>query len=851
MSKHILVIDGNSILNRAFYGIKLLSTSNGFYTNAITGFMNILLRELEAVKPDCTAVAFDLSAPTFRHKQCGYYKATRHKMPDELAMQLPKTKELLKALGICVLELEGYEADDILGSVSKLFSDAGGRCTILSGDRDNLQLIAENVTVRLATNRETAVYDRDRFFEEYGVEPVNLIDIKALMGDSSDNIPGVAGIGEKTAKALIKEYVTIENLYENLDTASLTPSVRAKLAAGKDSAFESKWLATIVKDAPIPCELSYYENKPADKKQAAKILTELQMYRMLDKLGLSPADAEGGDEPDKVHQSFSQHPLERDAIEKMEHKKSEFILFDGRIAVRFESGIYASGDSEQILSYLCGGSEKTTFEAKGAFKYAFERGKELKSLEFSCDLAGYLLNSQSSEYTVSNLCSSYGVPYADADCGEENRSEYCDLLSLERLGDVLRSELEKAQMSELYYEIELPLCEVLASMEVTGVMVDREGIKSFGESLDVDIESLKSEIYELAGHEFNISSPKQLGTVLFEELGLPAGKKAKSGYSTGAEILEGLANVHPIINPILEYRTLTKLKSTYVDGLLAVVCPDGRVRSEFKQTETRTGRISSANPNMQNIPVRKEIGSNMRKFFVAAKGRELVDADYSQIELRVLASMCGDKNMISTFLSGTDIHTRTASQVFGVPEELVDADMRRAAKAVNFGIIYGIGAFSLSKDINVSVAQADRYIKSYLAGFPSVDRFMKDTVEFAENNGYVKTLFGRRRYIPELKSSNKNLQAFGRRAAMNAPIQGTAADIIKIAMIRVWRKLKEEKLDARLILQVHDELIVEASEECAKRAAELLSQEMESAVKLSVPLTADVNIGRSWYDAKG
>ncbi len=837
----ILAIDGNSVLNRAFYGIKLLTTSKGFYTNAITGFMNILLKELDIVGPDCAAVAFDLKAPTFRHVKCSFYKANRHGMPDELAMQLPKVKEILLAMGVPVLELEGYEADDILGSVSKLFEDSGNECFILSGDRDTLQLIRDRVTVRLVTNRETISYDRERFLADYGVEPVNLIDIKALMGDSSDNIPGVPGIGEKTALSLIKEYTTVENLYSCLESAKLTPSVRAKLEAGKDSAFESKWLATIVRDAPVPGELSDYAFSQRDDKRLYSLLNELEMYRLIDKLGLkAPAEE---NEPQTVCDSYETAALTQEAVEKTAGKKSEFVLSGGELFVHCEKTVYVTCDRELILSYFESMSEKVAFEAKSAYKFAFENKRSLENLEFSCDLAGYLLNSQASDYTPENLCSAYGVAYS-AD------EKFGALLSLGRLRDALDSQLAATGMSSLYRDIELPLCEVLASMEVIGVKVDAEGIKEFGKGLDGDIAKLRQEIYKLAGHEFNISSPKQLGTVLFEELGLPAGKKTKSGYSTGAEILEGLISFHPIIGLILEYRTLTKLKSTYVDGLLEVVCPDGRVRSEFKQTETRTGRISSANPNMQNIPVRKEIGSRMRKFFVADDGCTLLDADYSQIELRVLASMCGDENMRSTFLSGTDIHTRTASQVFGVPPEMVDHDMRRAAKAVNFGIIYGIGAFSLSKDINVSVAQADRYIKSYLAGFPAVDKFMKDTVSFAEKNGYVTTLFGRRRYIPELKSSNKNLQAFGRRAAMNAPIQGTAADIIKIAMVKVYRRLKKEALDARLILQVHDELIVEAASGCAEKAAQILAEEMKNAVSLSVPLTAEVNSGQSWYDAK-
>lgn len=837
----ILVIDGNSILNRAFYGIKVLTTSRGFYTNAITGFMNIYLKEKELLKPDATAVAFDLKAPTFRHKQCAFYKANRHGMPEELAMQLPKIKELLRDLGVPILELEGYEADDILGSVSKLFADGGNECYLLSGDRDNLQLIGDNVTVRLATNRETISFDRDRFFDEYGVEPINLIDIKALMGDSSDNIPGVPGIGEKTALTLIREYCTVENLYSHLEEAKLTPSVKNKLINGAESAKTSKWLATILRDAPVSHDFKDYQPRKIDEEAAAKLLSELEMFRLIDKLGLGKVEIKP-DAPETVSDTYTLAEPSAEGLSGLQGE-SEFILDSERLTVKSGDKLFTITDKSLILAYFGSPSPKITFEAKPAYKLCFENGRELNNLNFSCDLAGYLLNSQSSEYTISNLCSAYNVPYS-------SDPDFADILSLGRLAKSLKSELEKTDMESLYNDIELPLCEVLASMEVYGVRVDTDGIREFGENLDGDIERIREEIYALAGHEFNISSPKQLGVVLFEELGLPSGKKTKSGYSTNAEILEGLANHHPIINLILEYRTLTKLKSTYVDGLLEVVHPDGRVRSEFKQTETRTGRISSANPNMQNIPVRKELGREMRRFFIAREGAYLLDADYSQIELRVLAAMCQDENMTATFLSGTDIHTRTASQVFGVPEDFVDPDMRRAAKAVNFGIVYGIGAFSLSKDINVSVAEADRYIKSYLANFPGVDKFMRETVENAIKNGYVTTLFGRRRYIPELKNSNKNLQAFGKRAAMNAPVQGTAADIIKIAMVKVYRKLKEEKLNARLILQVHDELIVEADKDCAQRAAEILELEMKNAVSLTVPLIAEVNTGASWYDAK-
>ncbi len=839
----LLAVDGNSILNRAFYGIKVLTTKDGFYTNAVTGFMNTLLRETGEVKPDAVAVAFDLKAPTFRHEKCAFYKANRHGMPEELAMQLPKVKELLTDLGIPILEISGYEADDILGSVSKLVSDNSGKCVILSGDRDTLQLVGDNVTVRLVTTRETTPYTPEKFREVYGFEPIHLIDLKALMGDSSDNIPGVPGIGEKTAMSLLAQYPSIEEIYENIDTITATPSVKRKLTEGKESAETSKWLATIVRDAPVPQSLSDYNRKETDLPAAANLLNQLEMFKMIEKLGLS--DIEIKQEAEIVSDDYAEKELTESELDAIATEKTAFILSGSDLTIKNSGDIYVTDDENLITKYFGSEGKKITFEAKSAYKYCFERGDELHSLSFSADLAGYLLNSQSSDYSVQNLCASYTVPYS----GDE---KYGDILSLERLEKKLLTELEKTGMNELYYDIELPLCEVLASMEVLGVRVDEEGIKSFGEELSGQIGELESTIYMLAGHEFNISSPKQLGVVLFEELGLPSGKKksATKSYSTSADVLEGLVNYHPIINLILEYRTLTKLKSTYVDGLLSVVCPDGRVRSEFKQTETKTGRISSANPNIQNIPVRKEIGRNMRRFFISRDGYTLLDADYSQIELRVLASMCGDKNMIDTFLSGVDIHTRTASQVFGIPEDMVDGDMRRAAKAVNFGIIYGIGAYSLSQDIGVSVAEAKRYIESYLANFSEVDRFMNETVEFARDNGYAVTMFNRRRYIPELKNANKNVQAFGKRAAMNAPIQGTAADIIKIAMVKVYRRLKSENLDARLILQVHDELIVEASEDCKDKAAEILREEMENAVKLSVPLTADVHEGKSWFETK-
>lgn len=838
----ILAIDGNSIMNRAFYGIKALSTSKGEYTNALTGFMNIYLKELEAVQPDCAAVAFDLKAPTFRHKADAAYKANRKGMPHELALQMPLIKEILADLGVKTLECEGFEADDILGTLSEIFGD-GDECVILTGDRDSLQLVSESCTVRLATNRETVVYTPDKFREDYGLEPIQLIELKALMGDSSDNISGVKGIGEKTAAALIKEQGNVEQLYENLESMKLTPSVRKKLESGHEDAVRSRFLATIVKNAPIERDTAAYTFGERKDDELKMLLSRLEMNKLMARLGLT-GNAENAPQPVKADDLPPLQTAELTA-DNLPNGKSAF-TFDGeKLCVQSGETVYHTYDEQLILKYFTAEGEKVCFDGKTAHRWAFEHGGELRGLTFSCDLAGYLLNSQASEYTAENLCLAYRVAYR-ADMGE-----FADVCSLAALAERLKQELEAADMTALYNDIELPLCETLASMEYYGVDADADGIRAFGDKLNEKLGEITDEIYRLAGQEFNISSPKQLGKVLFEDLGLPCKKKTKSGYSTNADVLESIANKHPIVPMILEYRTLSKLSSTYVDSLLKQIHADGRVHSIFKQTETRTGRISSTEPNMQNIPVRKELGREMRRFFIAREGCLLVDADYSQIELRVLASVCGDENMQQAFLSGSDIHTSTAAQVFGLPEDFVSPEMRSAAKAVNFGIIYGIGPFSLSKDIGVSVAEAKKYIQSYLDNYPKVTEFMNKTVADGEKNGYVSTIFGRRRYIPELSASNKNVQAFGKRAAMNAPIQGAAADIIKLAMVKVYRRLKAELPEVHLILQVHDELILEAPEAQAERAAALLKEEMEAAVKLAVPLTVDVHTGKSWYDAKG
>ena len=848
----LLAIDGNSIMNRAFYGIKLLSNSKGQFTNALTGFMNIYLKEIGEVKPDCVAVAFDLKAPTFRHKANAAYKANRKGMPEELAQQMPVIKELLGDLGIKIVQCEGYEADDILGTLSKAAADSDNECYILTGDRDSFQLVSDRVTVRLATTKETKIYTPDRIMEEYGVTPRQMIEVKALMGDTSDNISGVKGIGEKTALSLIKQEGDVKTLYEHLADIKLTPSVRTKLENGHQDAIDSRFLAEICLEAPVDKATEFYKLGEVDTEKTKALLADLEMMRLIDRLGLSGKAVESADsavQESKLKLSdlpkFEVKPLDESVISVLGKDKTTYFIFaDNKLSILCNDVIYTTEDNAIITAFMGTACEKITFEGKTAHKFAFSNGTHLENLTFCCDLAGYLLNSQSSEYTAENLCLSYKCLY------RSDMGEYADISSLPALSENLKKQLEMTEMTKLFDDIEMPLCEVLASMEFYGVKADAEGIKAFGEDLKIKIDQLTSQIYMYAGKEFNIASTKQLGEVLFEDLGLPAKKKTKSGYSTNADVLESLMDKHPIVPLIVEYRTLTKLNSTYVDGLLKLIHPDGRVHSVFKQTETRTGRISSTEPNMQNIPVRKEIGRNMRKFFVAEEGYTLLDADYSQIELRVFASVCGDKNMQEAFSEGRDIHTSTAAQVFDIPEDFVTPEMRSAAKAVNFGIIYGIGAFSLSKDIGVTVAEAKRYIKNYLDNFPKVSEFMDKTVDDGIKNGYVTTLFGRRRYIPELSASNKVLQAFGKRAAMNAPIQGAAADIIKIAMVRVYKKLREEDLDARLILQVHDELIIEAAEKDKERAEKILKDEMENAVKLAVPMTVDVNSGRSWYEAK-
>lgn len=824
-----LVIDGNSILNRAFYGIRVLTNSRGVATNAVTGFMNTLLMLEKDVQPDMIAVAFDLKAPTFRHKMYDGYKANRKGMPEDLAQQLPYMKKIIKAMGIAIIEKEGFEADDIIGTVSAACADKKIPCTVSTGDRDSFQLVNDYVTVRLAKTKGDVYYTPDVIMEEYGVTPKQMIEVKALMGDTSDNIPGVPGIGEKTALSLIKEFASVDGVYENIGSTLITKGVRTKLENGKDSCYMSRQLAEICLTAPIDTELSHYVPKERDDTELARLLSELEMYKMLQKLKLHPTSAPAGSKEASEESRAKQVPT----------------MPAGDIVLTQEGSVYAGtvgapvklSDAE-FKAYADSDSTKYTFDIKETLTVT--GCERLKNNRFDTTLAAYLADPDSNDYSMSRLCAQYGVP--------EGNSIQEKSITAAALNDILSSKISETGSATVLTDIEIPLATVLVAMEREGVKIDIDGIKAFGKEVSAKAEKISREIYEYAGHEFNIGSPKQLGSVLFEKLALPSAKKTKTGYSTNADVLESLMDKHPIVPLITEYRALTKLQNTYVTGLLKVVGEDGRVHSTFKQTETRTGRISSAEPNIQNIPVRTPLGREMRRFFTAKDGYLLVDADYSQIELRVLAHISGDEIMKKAFLDGVDIHTVTASQVFNQPIEWVTPDLRSKAKAVNFGIVYGIGAFSLSKDIGVSVPKASEYIRSYLSKYSGIAHYMEQTVAKAKRDGYVETMFGRRRYIKELAAKNKNLQAFGERVAKNTPIQGTAADIIKIAMIKVYNRLKDSGLDAKLILQVHDELIVEAREDCADKVAALLKEEMENAVKLTVPMTVDVNVGKTWYD---
>ena len=838
----LLILDGNSVINRAYFGVKPLTTREGLYTHAIYGFLNILERMEKEEQPDAVCVAFDLHGPTFRHLKYDGYKATRHGMPEELAQQMPIMKQVLKAMNIPIYECQGWEADDVIGTVGRICSNNEWECVIVTGDRDSLQLIDENVHVKLVISRPgqttATLYDQKKFIEEYGFEPIKMVDLKALMGDSSDNIPGVAGVGPKTATDLLLKFGSLDGVYANLDDASIRPKMREKLENGKDNAYLSYDLATIRCEAPIDFEPMDAVIRPYNKPELYDLFVKLEFVKLIDKYGLR----EAGINIKKVEDK-------REALPCMEclpchGDASIYIAHDGSVGVACKDGVCVLTPLEAQMGLSLPDGDIICHDLKTTMHSLDSMGIAHGNFRFDTALAAYNLNPSQSDYPVSKLATNFlGITVEDGDAGACAEA-------LWNLRTVLTDELQKAQMWELYSEIELPLCAVLYSMEKNGVAIDRKQLEEFGEMLSERIAECEALIFGYSGGPFNINSTKQLGELLFDKLGLPPVKKTKTGYSTNADVLEKLKNKHPIIPAIMDYRMLTKLKSTYADGLLKVIDEDGRIRTTFQNLVTATGRLSSTEPNLQNIPVRSDLGAEIRKMFIPQSGCVLVDADYSQIELRVLAHIAKDETMQEAFRSGMDIHTVTASQVFGVEPEAVTPLQRRNAKAVNFGIVYGISEFSLAEDIGVSRYEAKEYIESYLANYHGVRKYMKDVVANARELGYTQTLYGRKRYIPELTSSNFNIRQGAERIALNTPIQGTAADLIKLAMIRVYSALQNNYPQARLLLQVHDELIVECPKEIAKEVAELISKEMELVASLQVPLIAEAKWGSSWYDAK-
>ena len=841
----LLILDGNSVINRAYFGVRPLTTRDGLYTHAIYGFLNILERMEKEEQPEAVCVAFDLHGPTFRHEKYDGYKATRHAMPEELAQQMPVMKQVLSAMNIPIYECQGWEADDVIGTVGRICGDNDWECVIVTGDRDSLQLIDDHVRVKLVISKPgqttTTLYDTEKFREEYGFDPEKMVDLKALMGDSSDNIPGVAGVGPKTATELLIKFGDLDGVYQNIQDASVRPKLREKLESGKDNAYLSYYLATIRTNAPIDFSPRDAIIQPPNRLELYQLFVRLEFVRLIDRYGLRGAEQELP-KPERKGKSLpkaSQLPVSCD-------KYALYIAPDGSLGVAWQEGVCAVTPME--VQYLDGvisqKSEAVCHDLKTTLHRLDQMGSPHGNFVFDTALAAYDLNPSQSDYPVSKLATNFlGMTVDDGDaaaCAE----------ALWFLRDVLEEELQRQQMDKLYYEIELPLCSVLYRMEKEGVAIDREQLEQFGAMLTQRIADCESVIYSYSGECFNINSTKQLGELLFEKLGLPPVKKTKTGYSTNADVLEKLKSKHPIIPAIMDYRMLTKLKSTYADGLIKVIGNDGRIRTTFQNLVTATGRLSSTEPNLQNIPVRTDLGAEIRKMFIPKPGHALVDADYSQIELRVLAHIAGDSTMQQAFVSGMDIHTVTAAQVFGVAPEAVTPLQRRNAKAVNFGIVYGISEFSLADDIGVSRYEAREYIDNYLANYHGVRTYMKRVVEVAREMGYTQTMYGRRRYIPELTSSNYNIRQSAERIALNTPIQGTAADLIKLAMIRVDEALAKYYPQAKLLLQVHDELIVECPEEIADAVAKLVSQQMQQVAELSIPLLAEAKFGKSWYDAK-
>ena len=841
----LLILDGNSVINRAYFGVKPLTTREGLYTHAIYGFLNILERMEKEEQPDAVCVAFDLHGPTFRHLRYDGYKATRHGMPEELAQQMPVMKDVLRAMNIPIYACQGWEADDVIGTVGRICSNNGWECVVVTGDRDSLQLIDENVHIKLVITKggqTTAnLYTREKFMEEYGFEPKKLVDLKALMGDSSDNIPGVAGVGPKTATELLLKFGSLDGLYANLEDPSIRPKLREKLEAGKENAYLSYELATIISEAPIDFEPKDAIIQPYNRPALYELFQKLEFVRLIDKYGLRGAAME---QPKKERNIV---PLPKsDALPAKGTPCAVYLAEDGSLGLAWEKGVCALTPMEvqmdpEVLTEL---GELSGHDVKTAMHRLEEMSLSFGSFGFDTALAAYDLNPSQSDYPVSKLATTFlGLSVDDGDaaaCAE----------AVWHLKDVLAGELKENGMEKLYRDMELPLCTVLYRMEKRGVSIDREQLAQFGIMLSQRIDECEKLIYGYSDGPFNINSTKQLGELLFDKLGLPPVKKTKTGYSTNVEVLEKLKGKHPIIPAIMDYRMLTKLKSTYADGLMKEIRDDGRIHTTFQNLVTATGRLSSTEPNLQNIPVRTDLGAEIRKMFVPKPGCVLVDADYSQIELRVLAHIADDKVMQDAFINGIDVHTATAAQVFGVALENVTPLQRRHAKAVNFGIVYGISEFSLAEDIGVSRYEAREYIENYLANYAGVRKYMKDIVVSARESGFTQTMFGRRRYIPELKSSNFNIRSGAERIALNTPIQGTAADLIKLAMIRVEQALNENYPEAQLLLQVHDELIVECPEEIAAEVSALVSREMQQIATLNVPLTAEAKCGKSWYDAK-
>ena len=888
----LMLIDGNSLVNRAYYGVRPLSAPDGTPTNAVFGFLNILQRLLDDEKPDALCVMFDRREPTFRHKHSEAYKATRKPMPDDLAAQMPVLKDVLDALGIERRELSGWEADDLLGTVSRIGAEQGWECVVVTGDKDALQLVGEHVRVLNVKTRmgqtETVNYTPERFREEYGFDAPHMIDLKALMGDTSDNIPGVPGVGEKTALELVRKYGSLAGVYEHISDPDIRASLRTKLENGKESAEDSYYLATIDRKAPIdisPDEL----RRPADYGGAAyEIFRRLGFQKFIEKWGLKPAAEEKKEETVFEGTCESVTPqTEKDLRAALERAGDAvaYYWFDAEsgetlahfsvsekdaLAVFLTPEAYRDGYTAALALLFAPERRKAGHDVKNLQRALLARGVDaLENWVFDSALAGYLLDATAAGYEIEKLTLAYCgfTPHTSSGAADSGDQLMLDLsggegktladrlgemasraASVAALEEVMLPKLRETQMEELFTKIELPLCAVLAKMENEGFLADAEALRAFGESLTGSIDALREAVWAEAGEKFNIQSPKQLGAVLFEKLGLPGGKKTKTGWSTNADVLDKL-RYEPIVRHVLEYRELTKLKSTYADGLLKVIGADGRIHTNFQMTVTATGRLSSTEPNLQNIPVRRELGAGLRKMFVAAPGNVLVDADYSQIELRLLAHISGDEAMRAAFLSGEDVHRVTASQVFGVPLEDVTAEERRRAKAVNFGIVYGISAFSLAQDIGVGYGEAKEYMDAYFARFRGVRDYQKEAVRRAKALGYAETLFHRRRYLPELNVPA--LRAFGERVALNMPIQGTAADVIKLAMVHVDQRLRAEGMKAKLILQVHDELIVECPEAEREKAVQVLREEMEHAVAYTVPLTADAGWGRNWAEAHG